>query len=247
MKRVFLFVMVVLMATTAVQAQKMRVMSFNVRNCKGMDNKFDFDRTASVINEAKPTFVAVQELDSMTTRNNHYVLGELARRTGYNDYYAPTINFRGGKYGIGVLSKEKALSVERYPLPCRREPRAMIVVEFKSCFLICTHLSLNKEDQLSSVKIIRGVVEKLQKPVFVVGDINAKPETQTIAAFKEFMEVLSDSTQFTYNSVKPSRCIDYVFGCGARFVKPRTTVVDNRVASDHRPLYVDLKMKRKKR
>ena len=59
MKRVFLFVMVVLMATTAVQAQKMRVMSFNVRNCKGMDNKFNFDRTASVINEAKPTFVAV--------------------------------------------------------------------------------------------------------------------------------------------------------------------------------------------
>ncbi|MBR2326017.1 MAG: endonuclease/exonuclease/phosphatase family protein [Alistipes sp.] len=225
-------------------AQNLRVMSFNVRNARGMDNRFDFDRTASVIRRAKPDVVAVQELDSMTTRNRHYVLGELAERTGYNDYYAPTINYRGGKYGIGVLSKSKALSTKSYPLPCRKEPRAMIVVEFADYYLICTHLSLVREDRLRSVEIIREVVEQLPKPVFVVGDMNALPESPTIKAFSEFMQVLSDTTKPTFSSTEPTRCIDYIFGRGAKFIKPRTTVIDDKITSDHRPLYVDVKVKR---
>ena len=229
---------------TFATAQNMRVMSFNVRNGRGMDNRFDFDRTAAVITKAKPDVVAVQELDSMTTRNPHYLLGELAQRTGYNDYYAPSINYRGGKYGIGVLSKEKALSVKDYPLPCRKEPRRMIVVEFSSYYIICTHLSLFEEDRVRSVEIIREVVEKLTKPVFVVGDMNAHPDSPTTKAFKEFMQVLSDTSKPTFSSTNPTRCIDYIYGCGAKFVKPRTTIINDNMASDHLPLYVDVKVKR---
>ena len=245
MKRLFLTLCLVALSMGIGSAQKMRVMSYNVRNCLGMDNVFDFDRTATVLKEAKPDVVALQELDSMTTRNNHYVLGELAKRMGYHDYFAPAIKFRGGKYGIGVLSKKPALSVATYPLPCRREPRTMIVVEFDKYYFICTHLSLNETDRLSSVKIIRDVVAKLNKPVFLVGDINALPNSRTTKAFLEFMQVLSDTTQYTYKSTSPSKCIDYIYGCGAKFVRPRTTVIKNSVASDHMPLYVDLKIKKK--
>ena len=245
MKRLFLTLCLVALSMGIGSAQKMRVMSYNVRNCLGMDNVFNFDRTAAVISEVKPDVVAVQELDSMTTRNNHYVLGELAKRMGYHDYFAPAIKFRGGKYGIGVLSKRPALSVATYPLPCRREPRTMIVVEFEKYYFICTHLSLNEEDRLSSVKIIRDVVEKLNKPVFLAGDINALPNSRTTKAFLEFMQVLSDTTRNTHRSNAPSKCIDYIYGRGAKFVKPRTTVIQNSIASDHLPLYVDLKIKKR--
>ena len=245
MKKLLLILCFAVLVIGVGSAQKVRVMSYNVRNCKGMDNVFDFDRTAAVISEVKPDVVAVQELDSMTTRNNHYVLGEIAKRVGYNAYFAPAINYRGGKYGVGVLSKEKALSVATYPLPCRKEPRTMIVVEFKDYFLVSTHISLFEEDRLRSVEIIRGVVEKLQKPVFVAGDMNALPDSKTAKGFEEYMQVLNDTSLFTFESVEPSKCIDYIYGRGAKFVKPRTTVIQNRVASDHLPLYVDLKIKKK--
>ena len=76
-------------------------------------------------------------------------------------------------------------------------------------------------------------------------DINALPNSRTTKAFLEFMQVLSDTTQYTYKSTSPSKCIDYIYGCGAKFVRPRTTVIKNSVASDHMPLYVDLKIKKK--
>ena len=132
----------------------LRIMSHNVRNCKGMDLKLDYDRCADVINRAQPDIVAVQELDSMTSRyEGYYALGELATRTKMHDYYAPSIKYKGGKYGIGILSKEPAISLKQYPLPCRKEPRTMLVAEFDKFYFICTHLSLIGEDQVESVRI----------------------------------------------------------------------------------------------
>ena len=239
--------MVMCCVATFATAQNMRVMSFNVRNGRGMDNRFDFDRTAAVITKAKPDVVAVQELDSMTTRNPHYLLGELAQRTGYNDYYAPSINYRGGKYGIGVLSKEKALSVKDYPLPCRKEPRGMLVVDMGKYYFIATHLSLVKEDQLTSVEIIRDVVSKLNKPVFFAGDLNARPNSATMAAFRKFMVVLNDSNKATFPADAPRHCIDYVMGANGSFKVTKDYVFYDNLASDHLPLYVDVKITKPKK
>ena len=40
-----------------------RLMSYNVRNCMGLDGEISYDRVARVINDAAPDAVAVQELD----------------------------------------------------------------------------------------------------------------------------------------------------------------------------------------
>ena len=88
-----------------------RLMSYNVKNGQGMDGFADYGRTANVILKEKPDVVALQELDSATMRSKGaYVLGELAQRTGMHATYAPAIDFDGGKYGIGILSKERPLS-----------------------------------------------------------------------------------------------------------------------------------------
>ncbi|MBQ5817861.1 MAG: metallophosphoesterase, partial [Bacteroidaceae bacterium] len=41
----------------------MRVMSYNVHHCRGVDGKIDYARIAEVINRVSPDFVALQELD----------------------------------------------------------------------------------------------------------------------------------------------------------------------------------------
>lgn len=42
------------------------IMSYNIRNGRGMDDVTDFRRTAAVINKVCPDVVAVQEIDSVT-------------------------------------------------------------------------------------------------------------------------------------------------------------------------------------
>ena len=248
MKKIFIVLVLLAMGVTTVSAKKVRVMSYNVHNCIGSDGIKSYKRCAEIILDAKPDIVAIQEVDSMASRrNNCYVLGEMAKRCGYHPYFGKTIPFQGGAYGIGVLTKEKALSVEFHRLPCRKEPRGLLVVEMKDYYLLATHLSLIKEDQLSSVKIIRDIASKLKKPVFIAGDMNARPKSATMAAFKEFATVLNDENKFTFSARKPHRCIDYIMGTNGSFKSLNNHVYYGSLASDHLPFYVDVKYKKAKK
>ena len=115
MRRFLTILLLCLVGATAVSAQKVRVMSYNVKNGIGMDGIKSIERCAAVIRKVQPDIVAIQEVDSMTRRNKKYVLGELAKHAGYpHAYFGKAIPYQGGAYGIGVLSKEKALSVKIY-------------------------------------------------------------------------------------------------------------------------------------
>ena len=245
MKKVVIITLLCL-GTMAASAQKVRLMSYNVRNCLGIDKVKSIERCAEVIRASKADVIAVQELDSMTRRNKCYMIGELAERTGYHPYFHRTIPYRGGSYGIGMLSKEPALSVEFYRLPCRKEPRGLLVVEFEKFYYLCTHLSLSKPHRLESVEIIRDVVSKLDKPAFLAGDFNAKPHSETITELRTFMTLLSNDKQFTFPSDEPRSCIDYIMGYNCPFKAKRRRVIDT-PASDHCPICVDIKMGKTKK
>ena len=244
-----LFALVAVGVTTA-SAQKLRVMSYNVKNGIGEDDIKSIRRCADVIRKAQPDVVAIQELDSCTRRNNFYVLGRMAEQTGYNAYFAPAINYAGGKYGIGILSKEKAISMKYYPLPNNHEARCLLVVEFKKYYMLCTHLSgvPQRLGRGIQVDIIRDVVSKLKnKPVFIAGDTNARPTSAPMMAFKEFCEVLSDETKMTAPSSNPSKCIDYILGANGSFTVLNQHVEYGCLASDHLPIWVDVKISKAKK
>lgn len=95
-----------------------------------------------------PDVIALQELDSMTQRSNALdVLHELSLKAQMYPVYAPSIDFQGGKYGIGILSMKKPLSCFRMALPGREEKRTFLLVEFKKDYVACVHFSLTAEDQ----------------------------------------------------------------------------------------------------
>ena len=247
MKRLLIILVCCVVGVTA-SAQKVRVMSFNVKNGYGMDGVKSIERCADIVREAQPDVVAVQEVDSVTRRNKFYVLGRMAEKAdGYHAYFGPTIPHTGGKYGIGVLSKEPALSVKFHRLPCRKEPRGLLVVEFAKYYMLCTHLSLNEEDRVTSVGIIRDVVSKLDKPAFIAGDMNARPTSKPMVAFKEFATVLSDDKKCTIPSNEPRACIDYVLGTNGTFKVLKDYVFYDVLYSDHLPLYVDVKVGKAKK
>ena len=218
---------------------KINIMSYNIRNGIGMDEKRDLNRTAATITAENPDVVCVQEVDSVTGRSGGaYVLGDLAKATNMHPTFAAAIDFMGGKYGIGILSKEEPLSVKRIALPGREEERACVIAEFSNSVVACTHLSLTPDDQLASVQLIVNETSQYTKPVFLCGDFNAYPNSDVIAAFKKRFKIISQTKQASWPSDSPKDMIDYimVLKSTAKGVNAGNAhVVNGTLASDHLP------------
>ncbi len=256
--RSLLFALVVVLLTNGCSTTKktkgdssqLKILSYNVRNARGMDEVTDFNRVASVINRINADCVALQELDSATERSGgKVVLNELAERTGMHGSYSASIDYQGGKYGVGILTKEKPLSHKSVPLPGSEEKRSLLIVEMKDYVICSTHWSLRQPDRQASVEIINDAVKEFAtKPVFVAGDFNAVPESEEIKELLDAWTVLNDPAQPTIPVVNPNRCIDYVFGKISNtfdFQVLQTKVEDEPLASDHLPVWVNLKVSKK--
>lgn len=229
------------------KTETFKIASYNVRNARGMDNETDFDRVAKVINDIDAHAIAIQELDSATERSNGLVvLDELAKRTNMHASFNGSIDYKGGKYGNGILTKEKPVSKKGVALPGREEKRSVMIVELEDLVLCCTHLSLTEEDRIASIDIIKQHTEQYDsKPVFLAGDLNARPDSQEIKDLSTSWIMLSDIEDPTFPSDKPNRVIDYIL------LKPNSQfkhniidrkVVEEPMASDHRPLWVELEI-----
>ena len=249
MKHIYFLLCMLAIATSAHSQDYLKLMSYNIRNAKGMDNVCNIQRIANVINNEAPDVVAVQELDSMTTRSNQtYVLAEVAERTQMHASYAPAISFQGGKYGIGILSKEQPIAIRTFPLPGREEKRMLMVAEFKDYYFACTHLSLTQEDRLASLEIIKNSISTSNKPFFLAGDLNDKPESTFIQELQKDFQILTNINKPTYPAPDPTETIDYIAawkGNTSTFANLSTQVVEEPLASDHRPITATLRMAKK--
>lgn len=232
-------------STLSLQSQNtLRLMTYNIRNATGMDDVSDVQRTANVIINASPDVVAVQEVDSMTNRSGRkYVLGEIAKRTRMYGYFAPAIDYDGGKYGIGLLTRQVPLRLQTIPLPGREEARALILAEFENYIYCCTHLSLTEEDRMESLKIVKDFTASCKKPLFLAGDLNAEPESDFIKELQKDFQILSNAGELTFPASEPQETLDYIVtpkrdAAGFKVVSAR--VLNEPVASDHRPVLVEL-------
>ncbi len=228
------------------QAQNtLKLMTYNIKNANGMDDVCDFQRVANVINNASPDVVAIQEVDSMTNRSGQkYVLGEIAERTQMHAYFAPAIDYDGGKYGIGLLTRQVPVRLQTIPLPGREEVRALILAEFEDYIYCCTHMSLTEEDRMESLKIVKSFTTPYKKPLFLAGDMNAEPESDFIKELQKDFQILSNPKQHTYPAPEPKETIDYIATLKSNangFALISAQVLHEPMASDHRPILVELR------
>jgi endonuclease/exonuclease/phosphatase family metal-dependent hydrolase len=221
---------------------KLVILTYNVRNCKGLDNRTDYRRVADVISRINPQVAAIQELDSATRRSGGKdVLYELASMTGMYSVYGASIAFQGGKYGIGILSREKPISRKSLPLPGREESRSLLIVELKDFIFCCTHFSLTEEDRLKSVEIINTLFYESTKPVFLAGDFNSVAESDVIRNLETRWALLNNPAFPTIPADNPRRCIDFIFQLKTDrsvFKVENNYVEKEPVASDHLPVWV---------
>jgi endonuclease/exonuclease/phosphatase family metal-dependent hydrolase len=243
MKQSIILTFLLIGATLACLGQnQLQVMSYNVRHCAGMDMVLDYDRTALVISKQQPDVVALQELDSMTSRSGQcYQLGELATRTSYYPIFGSAIDFDGGKYGVGILTREQPLSAKTIPLP-GEEPRVLLVVELKDYVIACTHLDLEEDQRLESVPLIAEEAQHWQKPFILAGDWNDTPDSELLQEMTKHFTILSGA-EATFPADEPQECIDYIASYKDRPAETiESIIIDEPEASDHRPLVVRLRL-----
>ena len=249
MKNILTILCMLAVAVSAHSQDYLKLMSYNIKNANGMDGVCSFQRIADIITNEMPDVVAVQEVDSMTRRSNqHYVLGEIAERTQMHANYAPAIPYNGGKYGIGILSRKKPLSLRTLPLPGREEERTLLVAEFADYYFCCTHLSLTEEDRLASLELIKSCAEDSPKPFFLAGDMNDQPDSKFIQTLQQDFRILTDTKKPTFPSPAPTETIDYIAAWKPNahgFAVLSAQVLDEPVASDHRPIVVKLRVAKK--
>ncbi len=247
-------VILIFMANCQVLGQgavkNLSVMSYNIRNAKGLDDHTDLNRIAEIIRKSGAQVVALQELDSVTNRSGHKnVLKGIANLSGMHATYAPAIDYDGGKYGIGILSVKKPERGYKIALPGREEQRILLVAEFDKYILACTHLSLTEADRMASVQLIAEEAKKANKPFLLAGDFNALPASEMLTELQKDFLLLNDVTAFTFPANKPSRTIDYIalFRHGAKIKISSAKVLQEPVASDHLPVVVRIKKLSSKR
>jgi endonuclease/exonuclease/phosphatase family metal-dependent hydrolase len=210
-----------------------------------MKGDFDLDRIAAVIKNAKPDFVALQEVDYKTRRAKNYDLAtELGWRTKMAALFGKAMDYDGGAYGEGVLSRLPIIASRNIRLPHSpgNEPRAAleITVELESGDIVSfigTHLEHQKDstDRVDQAKKINEVFLSNKYPTILAGDLNDTPDSKAISILRDhWTDASGENEEPTYPSNDPRTKIDYVFyRPNTKWKVVRNKVICDSIASDH--------------
>ena len=251
----FLLALAVAGTTQAAEPLRIRVLSYNIHHGEGVDRRLDLERIAQVVLSVKPDLVALQEVDQKTERTGRVDQpAELARLTKLQLAYGPNIDFQGGKYGNAVLSRWKIIRSRNHLLPNvdESEQRGVMEVELAlpdrdvPLLLYATHLDFraDERERLASAEAIEALIEKRPgQPALLAGDLNALPESKTLKLLAKSWTRANPSPLPTVPVKEPSKQIDYVlFRPADRWKVRELHVLDEPVASDHRPIFADLEL-----
>ena len=222
-----------------------RILAYNVRHGAGMDDSVDLRRAAAVINEVRPDVVALQEIDSVTSRTGHVdQAARLGALTNMRAVFGGFMDYRGGQYGMAVLSRHPILSSTNHRLPDGQEPRTALAVTIQiegmptPLVVVGIHLYATEGERLAQARRLTEIFQGEQRPVVLVGDFNSKPGTAVIERLAQYWSIpAKDSEPLTFPADAPDREIDYVMLRPAtRFEVLEMRVIDEVLASDHRPV-----------
>lgn len=157
----------------------LRIASYNVHKCTGMDARRDPDRIADVIRSLDADIISLQEVLSDAGDVPSAQVRYLAQKTGmYAAVAAPTKRKKDGLYGNALLSRFPISQVRLHDISFSTyEPRGVIdadiVVAGRVVRVISTHLGLwPAERSRQAARLLEILPEKGDVPLIVMGDMN---------------------------------------------------------------------------
>lgn len=244
-------------------AQTLRVMTYNVHSCIGMDGKLAPERIARVIARYAPDIVALQELDVGRARTEGMDQAHLiARHLEMDFHFHPALHLAEERYGDAILTHLPMRLVKAGALPGLPgkpwlEPRGAlwvaIDVQGTQIQLLNTHLGLLPRERLAQVEALLGpkwlAHPDCRGPAILCGDFNALPMSRVCRRLRNRLkDAQSDLARHrprgTFFGRFPAIRIDHVF-VDTGFEVTGIEVPDSelaRVASDHLPLIVEVRL-----
>jgi endonuclease/exonuclease/phosphatase family metal-dependent hydrolase len=241
----------------------LRIMTYNVHSCFGMDGRISPRRIARVIETQMPDIVALQEIDLGRRRSRAEDQAALiALLLGMHYEFCPTVTVNEEHYGHALFSPWPMEVVKRARLPLAPgrnggEPRAALWVRInvagRTLNVITTHLGLGWNEGVAQSRALLGeewlAGIPADEPVVLCGDFNLSPGG---AGYRLLTSRLRDAQLAlkghgplrTFSSIQPFMRIDHVL-ISPQFEVTGVRVPRNdltRVASDHLPLVIDLRV-----
>lgn len=236
------------------------VLSYNIHYGEGVDGVYDLSRIAKVILSASPDIVGLQEISDST------MAAELGRLTGMTAVFGASKGRREERkmdgYGDAILSAHPFDWVDNFHITTASDSRyeAMGVdVDLSAVYgsgtsirFITTHFDWLKTigshvARLGAVEVIEEGFFKTDphQPAILTGDLNAIPESEPLQALQKKGWVYENLGRPlpTIRVVNPTRQIDYILPRPInRWHILNVEVLDEQVASDHRPIMMTLEL-----
>lgn len=227
-----------------------RVMTFNLH--AGHDATLQ--QIGLLIKQYQPDFVALQEVDQNTHRsncqhqNNRDFITELAYFSGMEGLFGPTMEFSGGHYGIGLLTRHQFADVHNIKLPrpdTRMEQRGLLQGNFilpdgDTITIACTHLeAFDSISRVAQAKFLLKHFANPSHPIILAGDFNASPDDDAIRLLTSQWQDCT-AGDFTFSVNNPNEKIDYIMARPSRAWQVIESQVIPVELSDHYPVIATL-------
>jgi endonuclease/exonuclease/phosphatase family metal-dependent hydrolase len=232
----------------------LRVATYNIHRCRGLDGRTSAARIADVIRAIEPDVIALQEVIGASP-NAPGQAEELGALLGMGWVMAPTRHLRNALFGNVVLSRLPIVHHAQYDLSWKTcEPRCCQRVDIQmgnhTLHLYNVHLGTAFLERRYQAGRLSAIVHdrRIGQPKIVLGDFNEWMKGLATQMLSERLKSIDLRQHLrrrrTYPGVFPVLHLDHIYYEGkvevSRLELPRTRMA--LIASDHLPLVAELKL-----
>jgi endonuclease/exonuclease/phosphatase family metal-dependent hydrolase len=234
----------------------LRIATYNIHRCRGLDRRVIPARTAAVLAEIDADVVALQEVIGSNATNPGHA-EELGAALGMGWVMAPARRLRGHLFGNVVLSRLPIRRHYQYDLSWNeRESRCCqrvdLAVNDRTVHFYNVHLGTSLIERRHQAVRLAAIVRdrRVEGPKIVLGDFNEWTRglaTKMLTAQLHSVDLFAHlKKRRTYPGIFPLLHLDHIYYEGARVEVRKVELPRTRralMASDHLPLVADLRIR----
>lgn len=244
--------------------------TYNIGKNEASNNVNDFGKLIDAIGKLDADVISVTEIDKNTRRSGNIdQLKTLADALKLHYAFGDVLEFDGGQYGIGLLSKYPIAKSQLVKLPSGdAEQRGVLIAEVHKpgfehpIIVMTTHLDWQKDPTIRLMQVRRimdlaigdapsDFPDIASAVKILAGDFNSTAREQPMQELKAMWNIVDDDLEDhrSWPAINPALDLDHILTWrGQKWHAKSISVMNNSVSykwsavSDHLPVVAELKL-----